>query len=91
MARSETHVVHYEKNRDVSFKRNNSGNDGEYGMNNWAALQGVYFAYVVPLDDLKDHDGENEKCWCNPWWDEDILVHDAMDMRQEYERGRKMS
>ena len=58
---------------------------------NWMAIQGDTTVYVIPLKDLREHDGENTDCWCHPWWDGDILVHDAMDRRQEYEEGRKMS
>lgn len=57
----------------------------------WQAVAGRKVTYIIPINDLKDHEGENDQCWCIPWWDENILVHEAMDKRQEFERGRRMS
>lgn len=47
--------------------------------------------FVYPLDDLRDHDVENPECWCQPFYDDGILVHQSMDRREEYEQGRKPS
>lgn len=48
-------------------------------------------AHVIPVDDLKEHDADSETCWCRPFWDGEVLVHNAMDRREEYEQGRKAS
>lgn len=45
---------------------------------------------VTPLDDFKQHIS-GIKCWCKPILDETTLVHNAMDKREEYENGRKLS
>lgn len=60
-------------------------------MSGWAVVirdDGVPCVY--PLEDLRPHaiDGD---CWCRPFFVDHILVHNAMDRREEYERGRKMS
>jgi len=47
--------------------------------------------HVVPRDDLRDHELTHE-CWCRPVINEDeIIVHNSMDRREEYEEGRKLS
>lgn len=46
---------------------------------------------VFPIDDLREHDPDDQKCWCHPWWDEGILVHNSMDGREAYEEGRVVS
>ena len=46
---------------------------------------------VYPLNDLREHDIESPDCWCNPFYEDDILVHNSMDEREQYEQGRKMS
>lgn len=46
--------------------------------------------HIVPIGDLRDHEA-NPACWCSPTEDPDdlgIWVHNAMDRREEYERGR---
>lgn len=46
--------------------------------------------HIVPIEDLQDHSAD-PSCWCNPVEDEEdpgIWVHNAMDQREEYERGR---
>lgn len=47
--------------------------------------------YVWPIDDLKSHDIDSSNCWCHPFYDGDILVHNAMDKREMLERGGKPS
>jgi hypothetical protein len=43
--------------------------------------------HVVPLADLRDHEF-SDQCWCGPWRHESfVVVHDAADQRQKYERG----
>jgi hypothetical protein len=49
--------------------------------------------HVWPRNDLKEHILE-ESCWCRPCREEvnpDILIHNSMDRREEYERGRKIN
>ena len=43
---------------------------------------------VAPNDDLMPHLA-GPGCWCKPKWDEDVLVHNAMDEREKYERGER--
>lgn len=46
--------------------------------------------HILPSNDLKDHEAD-PMCWCVPEEDEEdpnIWVHNAMDRREEYERGR---
>ena len=46
--------------------------------------------HIVPIRDLRDHEAD-PACWCSPTEDPDdlgIWVHNAMDRREEYERGR---
>ncbi len=47
-------------------------------------------AEVTPVGDLKPHVA-GEDCWCKPKLDDGVLVHNAMDKREEYEQGRKLS
>lgn len=45
----------------------------------------------MPLHDLRDHETSRE-CWCKPTEDEDeprVVLHHAMDQREQYEQGRK--
>lgn len=58
---------------------------------------GVYiegrYQHVCPIDDLREHYLMNS-CWCYPTPDEEeltVIVHHAMDNRESYEEGRKMS
>lgn len=49
--------------------------------------------HVMPIGDLRPHIAE-ARCWCGPRQDEQdgfVIIHDAIDLRQEYERGRQMS
>lgn len=46
-------------------------------------------AHVMPIRDLRSHCAEMT-CWCCPQPDpveEDVIVHNAMDRRELYERG----
>lgn len=59
----------------------------------WEAsrVAGAEHAHVIPLDDLRPH-AEKIDCWCRPTLDGDVLVHHALDRREEYEVGaRKLS
>lgn len=45
--------------------------------------------HVKPIDDLRPHDTARE-CWCRPKEDDEdalILVHNALDRREFYERA----
>jgi len=45
--------------------------------------------HVVPVNDLREHITD-EKCWCNPNVNDDlVVVHNSMDQRETYEEGRK--
>lgn len=48
-------------------------------------------ATVWPLNDLREHDPDNQACWCRPRWDDGVLVHNAMDRREVIEQGGKLS
>ena len=45
---------------------------------------------VLPVDDMKPHE-PGEGCWCHPTWEDDVLVHHAMDKREDYENGRRFA
>jgi len=42
--------------------------------------------HVIPLDDLRPHE-ESSECWCAPFDDEGVWVHNSMDKREFAERG----
>ena len=49
--------------------------------------------HIVPIDDLREHICD-PSCWCNPTQDEEeprLWVHHSMDLREEFEQGRKPS
>jgi hypothetical protein len=59
-------------------------------MSGWLAeLNDKGIPHVTPVDDLRPHDVDGE-CWCRPWMDDHVVVHNSMDRREEYERGRAM-
>lgn len=44
--------------------------------------------HVVPINDLKEHIVDDLKCWCRPRIDDedpDLIVHNSLDRREEYE------
>ncbi len=43
--------------------------------------------HVFPLDDLYEHETEGLDCWCSPWLDDHIIVHNAADGRTKHERS----
>lgn len=45
---------------------------------------------VIPLDDLRPH-STDDPCWCKPFIEDGIVVHNSMDGREQYEAGRKPS
>lgn len=46
--------------------------------------------HVYPVEDLREHDLSGQ-CWCNPALDGNLVIHNSMDRREEYEQGRKPS
>lgn len=49
--------------------------------------------HVIPVDDLREHITSVD-CFCKPITDdedENVIVHNAMDKREEYENGRNLS
>jgi hypothetical protein len=40
---------------------------------------------VWPLNDLRDHEIDGD-CWCNPFADDGVVVHNSMDRRELLER-----
>lgn len=45
--------------------------------------------HVIPLNDLREHE-ESAGCWCEPVVNDDgVLVHNAADKRELYERGER--
>lgn len=44
--------------------------------------------HIIPINDLREHEATPE-CWCCPTEDEEdgLVVHHAMDNREEYETG----
>lgn len=46
--------------------------------------------FVYPLNDLREHDVENPKCWCQPFYEDHILVHNSLDQRELNEPDRKI-
>ncbi|MGP0076188.1 MAG: hypothetical protein ACLPWF_30065 [Bryobacteraceae bacterium] len=46
--------------------------------------------HVYPINDLRKHSLRD--CWCRPFDDEGVTVHNSLDGREQYERGeRKLS
>ena len=57
----------------------------------WTAIENDHGTMeVVPDNDLKPHllDG---RCWCLPFDDRGVLVHNSMDRREVFERKRAKS
>ena len=47
--------------------------------------------HVIPINDFRDHE-ETEHCWCRPQRDDEeprVVIHNALDGREDYENGRK--
>ena len=39
-------------------------------------------AEVAPINDLRPHEIGKIECWCNPFMDGEVLVHNALDGRE---------
>ena len=46
--------------------------------------------HVYPVNDFRPHNTSGGKCWCNPTYDGYVVIHNALDGREDYEAGRKM-
>lgn len=40
---------------------------------------------VLPRNDLREH-VFGRKCWCKPFEEDDVIVHNSMDGRERFER-----
>lgn len=58
--------------------------------NGWLTTWHGLLCHVVPEDDLREHD-LSTRCWCVPIREDDdaIWLHNALDRRDEYERGER--
>ena len=58
----------------------------------WRASAPPY-SHVYPVDDLREHVIDGPGCWCNPTPDDEypsLLIHHAMDRREEFETGERL-
>lgn len=53
---------------------------------NWAAFADPL--EVMPRDDLREH-AFGWKCWCKPFDEDGIIVHNSMDGRERFERAER--
>lgn len=44
--------------------------------------------HVLPIGDLRPHE-ESPRCWCRPFDDEGVWVHNSLDRREFVERGEQ--
>ena len=44
--------------------------------------------HVTPIDDLRPHTMTME-FWCRPFLDGEVIVHNSIDLREQYERGER--
>jgi hypothetical protein len=44
---------------------------------------------VYPKHDVRPHTIND--CWCGSYYEDGVLIHNSMDRREEYERGRLAS
>lgn len=42
--------------------------------------------HVIPRDDLRPHD-DSAECWCRPFDEDGVCVHNSLDRREHVERG----
>ena len=57
----------------------------------WVALAATdrELACVYPVADLREHQTFGSKCWCQPIINDGVVIHNAMDQREKYERGER--
>lgn len=46
------------------------------------------FREVIPQSDLRPHD-DGFGCWCEPFDEDGVCVHNSMDGRERFERGER--
>jgi hypothetical protein len=70
------------------FARNASHNAGEYVCE--CEGRTPMKQHIYPTNDIKPHNTDDGECWCNPTIDEEdnLVIHNAMDQREQYEEGR---
>jgi hypothetical protein len=54
----------------------------------WEAVLFGCERHVWPLDDLRPHLSAFH-CWCRPFDDEGVWVHNSLDQRELFERGER--
>lgn len=58
----------------------------------WIHLPFGKHVHVLPLNDTKEHEVGGDTCWCDPEVDDGVMIHNAADEREDFERGlRKVS
>jgi hypothetical protein len=69
------------------------GTPGSKSRGGWIALAAsdLTCAAVYPVGDLREHDPDNAACWCQPTYDDGVLMHHSMDGREAYETGKAPS
>lgn len=68
----------------------------EQTTNNTSHWEGILLAdgqrITYPIDDVRGHHITSVDCWCRPFIDNDgnneVLVHQSADKREEHERGK---
>lgn len=45
--------------------------------------------HVEPIEDLRPH-FSSPLCWCRPYDDDGVWVHNSMDNREAFERGERI-
>lgn len=48
--------------------------------------------HVTPINDLREHE-DSAACWCGPSRDDEeprVVIHNSMDQRETYEKGRRL-
>lgn len=45
--------------------------------------------HVYPINDLRHHELDGEKCWCKPQEEDGVIIHNSMDGREKYETGER--
>ena len=56
----------------------------------WAVDRMTALPHVWPVGDLREHSIALD-CWCHPIDDDGVIVHNSMDGREQFERGRMPS
>lgn len=59
------------------------------GRRDWAAFLEFGVPNVVPLDDLREHQF-SFGCWCAPFEEEGVCVHNSLDGRERFERVERL-